>query len=301
MKICIIVFSPSGHTLQAAKMLQTAMQEQGMKVQLLNITRQEEVFKHNKVRDYLLKNVERHDVLCIGGPVYAGHLEGNVQKIIRQLPAPDKHWGKLAIPFITYGGLHSSVALQEAGALLHANKRTTVLGVKMASFHSLSQNLLPCKINEGKPGREEEQVAGEMARRLKQLSDQGQWEDVRQSFAYASLMHKMVLKFLSQDYFHRKYRTVHAKPEKCNGCGTCQKLCPVNLIEIVDQKAVRVDNGNYCLLCAECYHHCPRHAVVHEFVEQKITKKLNKEKQKYHELPQSAVYPLIAQEIGNNG
>jgi ferredoxin/flavodoxin len=294
MNVCIIVFSPSGHTLQAAEMMKAAMEEQAMQVQLINITGQREVFKNNNLKGYLLENVNRHDVLCIGGPVYAGHMEGNVRKVIKLLPDPDEYWGKLAIPFITYGGLHSSVSLQEAGALLYAGRRINIMGVKMASFHSLSQNLLPSKINEGKPGLEEEGVAREMARRLKQLSSQSKWEDVRRSFRYASLLHTVVLKFLDQDYFHGKYRTVRANLEVCNGCGICQKFCPVNLIEIVGQKAVRVDNGNYCLLCAECYHHCPRNAVVHDFIEQKITKKLNKEKEKYHEIPQSAVYPHIS-------
>lgn len=293
MKASIIVFSPSGHTLQAAMLMQNSLKAQGIEVQLLDVTREKEVFSENKLVDYLVNRVECHDVLCIGGPVYAGHLEGNVHKIIKALPVPDGHWGNIAIPFITYGGLHSSIALQEAGDLLYASRRIPILGVKMASFHSLSQNLLPDKINEGRPGPEEALVAGEMAKRLKALSAQDKWVDVRKSFHYASMKHRIVLKFLSQHYFHRKYRTVHAKPEICNGCGTCKKVCPVNLIDIVDKKAVRISNGNYCLLCAECYHHCPRHAVVHEFVEQKITKKLNKEKAKYHELPRSAVYPLV--------
>ena len=294
MKVCILVFSPSGHTLQAAEMMKAALEKQAMQVQLINITGQKEVFGNNNLKGYLLENVKQHDVLCVGGPVYAGHLEGNAQKMIKALPAPNGYWGKLAIPFITYGGLHSSIALSEAGALLHAGKRINIMGVKMASFHSLSHKLLPAPINEGKPGSEEDDVAREAARRLTQLNDQGNWEDVRRSFGYASLLHKAVLRFLDQDFFHGKYRTVRAKPEICNGCGICQKFCPVNLIEIVGQKAVVVDNGNYCLLCAECYRHCPRNAIVHEFIEQKITKKLNKERAKYHEIPQSAVYPIVS-------
>ncbi|MBP2656636.1 MAG: 4Fe-4S ferredoxin iron-sulfur binding domain protein [Firmicutes bacterium] len=293
MKVCIIVFSPSGHTLKAAEMMKAAMEEQALEVQVLNITGQHEVFKNNRLKDYLLENVNRHDVLCVGGPVYAGHLEGNVRNLIKALPEPDEQWGKLAIPFITYGGLHSSVALTEAGALFCAGRRINIMGVKMAACHSLSQKLRPGKINEGKPGPEEERVAREMARRLKLLSSQSTWKEVRQSFGYASWLHKIVLKFLDQDYFHKKYRTVYAKPEVCNGCGICQKFCPIKIIEIVGQKAVRVDNGSYCILCGECYHRCPRNAVVHDFIEQKITKKLNNEKEKYHEFPQSAVYPIV--------
>ncbi len=62
--------------------------------------------------------VSPHDVLCIGGPVYAGHLQENVKNIIKALPLPDEKWGSMAVPFVSYGGVHSSVALKEAGILL---------------------------------------------------------------------------------------------------------------------------------------------------------------------------------------
>ena len=294
MNVCIIVFSPSGHTLQAGQMLQTALLDQSISADLINITRQAEVFTNNNIAAFLRNNVPRHDLLCIGGPVYAGHLESNVHRLIKSLPPPDdNHWGRLAIPFVTYGGLHSSVALQEAGNLLHAASRINIMGIKMASFHSLSHNLQPAKINEGKPGPEEKAVAVEAVYRLKHLLQQNKFPDIRHSFAYASQTHKLILHFFSQNYFHAKYRTVRADPAKCNGCGSCQQRCPVNLIQIIAGKAVRINNGHVCLLCAECYHHCPRKAVIHDFVEQKISQKLNREKEKYHENPPSAVYPLM--------
>ena len=293
MNVSIIAFSPSGHTLQAAKMMQAALQEQSFRTQIVDVTRQKEVFTQHRLLDFLQENVEAHEVLLVGGPVYAGHLEGTAKEIIAALPPPDEKWGRLAVPFITYGGLHSSVALQEAGALLHAAKRMNILGVKMASFHSLSQTL-PFKINEGRPGAPEATVAREMARRLASLIRSGHAVDVRRSFGYAPLAHRIALKFLTQDYFHRQYRTVRADPARCTGCGSCLPHCPVNLIKIANRKAVRAEQGHYCLLCAECYHHCPRHAVIHEFLEQKIAKKLSAEQAKYHETPASAVYPLLS-------
>ena len=117
MKVAIIVFSPSGHTLEVAKMMEKNMTNKGMKVQLLDITRNEKIFRENKMEQYLKEKIEPHDLICVGGPVYAGHLEGNAMNIIKALPYPDKIWGKLAIPFVTYGGLHSSIALMEAGRL----------------------------------------------------------------------------------------------------------------------------------------------------------------------------------------
>ena len=45
MKVAIIVFSPSGHTLEVAKMMERSMTNNGMKVQLLDITGNEKSLK----------------------------------------------------------------------------------------------------------------------------------------------------------------------------------------------------------------------------------------------------------------
>ena len=111
MKVAIIVFSPSGHTLKVAEMTKENMIDKGMQVQLLDITRNKRVFRENKLGQYLKEKIEPHDLICVGGPVYAGHFEGNAMNIIKALPYPDKTWGELAVPFVSYGGLHSSIAL----------------------------------------------------------------------------------------------------------------------------------------------------------------------------------------------
>jgi len=59
------------------------MVARGMQVQLLDITRNETVFRENKMAQYLEENVKPHDLICVGGPVYAGHFEGNAMKIIK--------------------------------------------------------------------------------------------------------------------------------------------------------------------------------------------------------------------------
>lgn len=48
--------------------------------------------------------------------------------------------------------------------------------------------------------------------------------------------------------------------DKCRGCRTCEKVCPVLAIKIVDRKAV-VD-ADRCRGCANCEQRCPFDAVI---------------------------------------
>jgi ferredoxin len=46
--------------------------------------------------------------------------------------------------------------------------------------------------------------------------------------------------------------------ENCNGCGICEKVCPMENIEIKENKPVWRDN---CLSCFACLHWCPQSSI----------------------------------------
>lgn len=47
--------------------------------------------------------------------------------------------------------------------------------------------------------------------------------------------------------------------EKCMGCGLCEKLCPVDAIEVKNGKPVWVKEK--CAMCLGCLHRCPEFAI----------------------------------------
>jgi ferredoxin len=52
--------------------------------------------------------------------------------------------------------------------------------------------------------------------------------------------------------------------EKCTGCGTCARVCPVDNIKLVEGKPVW---QHHCENCFACFHWCPKEAIYGDIVE----------------------------------
>ena len=63
---------------------------------------------------------------------------------------------------------------------------------------------------------------------------------------------------LDNDELIRLNDTSFSVNEKCNGCGTCAKICPVKNISITDKKPVW---QHHCENCLACYNWCPVKAI----------------------------------------
>ena len=54
-------------------------------------------------------------------------------------------------------------------------------------------------------------------------------------------------------------------PEKCEGCESCVDICPVDVFELQDEKAVPV-NADECMGCESCIEVCEQDAITVEEV-----------------------------------
>jgi len=77
---------------------------------------------------------------------------------------------------------------------------------------------------------------------------------VPHSFFIHKLMGRIVYRAMKGDALDKEF---HTDPT-CNGCGTCEKVCPVNNITIEQERPVW---HHHCESCFACIHHCPTKAI----------------------------------------
>jgi len=150
MKVSIIVFSPSGNTAGVAESLKGHLTAGGAEARIVDVAAYPEILLR---KDYTSLNdmLGEYDVLCVGGPVYAHHLQYHAADLIGALPPPADGRGRLAFPFVTYGGICSGIALEEAAALLKATGRTVVGGLKVAAPHRMTTVFMGKALNGDQP------------------------------------------------------------------------------------------------------------------------------------------------------
>ena len=164
MRVAVLVFSPSGNTLAVGQTLASALRKNDAEVSLVDATRAEGLTNGGDMAAWLAQHVPSHDLLCVGAPVYARHFQYRALDLIEALPEPGGPWGRLALPFVTYGAIASGIALEEAGERLTASGRTVVGGLKVSAAHCMTGPLLGFVLNEDHPGARERALTRSLRR-----------------------------------------------------------------------------------------------------------------------------------------
>ena len=302
MLVAIVVFSPTGNTLKIGKMLEENLLKKNVKVQLVDITRNKALFGDRNYKSYLKELVQKHDLLCIGSPVYAHHLHYNVKKIIKSLPKPGNGWGRLAIPFVTYGRINSGIALSEAAKLLKKSGRINVAGMKVNSCHCFTKmKEVKIKINVGMPGKEAIPLIEELVDRIIKLKkiNNNKYIDISKKLSYQSRKGKIKANLIFKEKFFQRY--IYPKLifdlDKCRKCGKCIKVCPVQCIEMTKNGPMISKDKLPCIHCSSCILNCKFDAISFDANWEKWNKIIAKAARGLgplpsNEVPKSAVYPI---------
>jgi len=301
MKVSIVVFSPSGNTLKVGSMLEKQLSMRGAEVQLVDATGNKTLFRERDPSRFLAENVGPHDMLCIGGPVYAHHMHYNVLDLIKALPRPGNGWGKYAVPFVTYGTVSSGVALEDAAKMLRRTGRSPVFAMKVDAYHCYGK-LFPTDVNAGMPGDEAIPFVEDLSDRIMRLrSNQGvESPDVTRDLRYLGFADRAKAKMLIREGLFQRhiYPCLSFDTDQCVQCGRCTEVCPVLRIELNETGPYVPTGAPPCIHCGSCIAACPSNAITFKTNMERWGELVHKALSgdcvlASNESPKSAVYPQL--------
>ena len=249
-KALIVYSSPAGTTRHVAQVIETVLNDLGCKSEVNDLGNRND---HSKLNSQI-KHLVNGCCLWIGSPVYAGHAVPPITDFISQLPVSK---GGYAVPFVTWGGVSSGVALHEMGEVL-GEKGYIVLGAaKVLAVHSMMWQFKN-PLGEGHPDSEDdtmiEGLVGEVNAKL--LSDAKKaipLEDLNyQPKEVQEAMKKVNIEMAKQMLPPRQL-----DEEACTKCGVCEEECPAQAIKCDPYPKF----GDACFVCYNCVRLCEEGAI----------------------------------------
>jgi ferredoxin/flavodoxin len=292
MKAVIIEFSPSGNTNRVSELLKENLERNTISVQLVNISRNPNYFLSNNKQSFLLKTIEEHDIIFIGSPVYAHHLQYHVKELIQNLPQPINGWGKVAVPFVTYGGISSGISLDEAGSLLRKSGRKVLAGMKVSSSHRMTRVFMKEEYNKNQPEDKLIRTIDELVKKIISV-DLDSLKDNSKYLKFQKI--KMYLKsnliFKEKVWHEKRYPRVVVDNNKCIGCGKCITVCPVCHLQQNKDKFTIQNMECTCIHCFNCIFECPQKAITAVGDLEKAKSFMNNMIKNERENPDTCLYP----------
>lgn len=197
---------------------------------------------------------ESETLLFVGSPVYSSHAVPAITSFINGLPAVKN---SRAVPFVTWGGATSGVALHEMGKSLLGRGFSLAGAAKVMAVHSLMWQL-PDPVGAGRPNDDDlKQVALLVSKVITNVNAGSAPQLSIDRLNYQPAQH--VPEMLQLSVAKAKTILPHRKvdPERCSLCGYCRDNCPASAIELHPLPVFLPD----CFICFNCVRLCPEHAI----------------------------------------
>lgn len=232
MKISIVYFSGTGNTKAIAEGYNELLLKKGHSVEILSI--EESVVMSD------------HDLLIIGGPIYAGNMPDELINWVRKNVKSVENKG--AIVYSTSAGLLNANGVKSIGKKLEKKGYNLI---DLVTFE-MPRNFY---IDKYEPTAEEVQKKefGDAANKI--VESVGCFEHpkllkVEESVLMMDLLadlFRVMAKFMGTSF---------AINENCVGCGLCEANCPKKNINYREKKY-----HHNCMMCTRCIHNCPVNAI----------------------------------------
>ena len=247
-KVFIVYFSPAGSTRHVARIMERRFKEWGIEPSLYDLA------KNSGLSQVISEQIRGDSCLIVGSPVYVSHAAPPVMQFLAELTPVTT---ASAVPYVTWGGASSGIALFEMAREL-GKKGFEILGAaKVMAVHCLMWQL-ENPLGEGHPNSEDERIVeklvDEMNRKMQSHSTKGiDLSDLAyQEEEIHAEMEKMSLEIAKA---HMPVREV--EQELCNQCELCAEVCPTASV-VLDPYPVF---GKSCIYCFSCMRNCPEGAI----------------------------------------
>lgn len=232
MKVAIVYFSGTGNTKAVAEAYKVLLENSKHEVNICSIEKNE--------------SISKHDLLIIGGPIYAGNMPDELINWVRK--NVENVSGKKAIVFSTSAGLINANGVRSIAKKL-SNKGYDIVDT---SAYEMPRNFYIDKYDptpEHIQKQQFETVAQKILVSLNCLDNQIELafdESVVMLDFYADLF-RVMAKFMGKSF---------SIDETCIGCGLCEANCPKKNIRYIEKEYF-----NKCMMCTRCIHNCPVNAI----------------------------------------
>jgi ferredoxin len=222
-KVYAIYFSPTGATKSVIKSM---LSEFDIPQEEIDLTSYE-----SRNNSYLFNEDE---LVFIGIPVYGGRVPITAENRIKLLKGNNTPIVLVA----TYGGIHYSNVLHELQQIVNPNGFMTIAAAAVIAEHNVVNT-----VASGRPDAQDLSAISSFAHQV--------YTKALQSDSFENMViNGKISVFPRNTYFVLPYGD-----KKCNKCGVCSKLCPVQAIDNPRKKA-----GKECIRCMRCIKYCPQNA-----------------------------------------
>ena len=248
----IACFSPAGTTRKVAERIRQTLQRHKIEAVLADLS------VHGSPLASVLQNAAGPFVLWLGSPVYCDHALPPVMAQIAALPDGLKGY---SVPYVSWGGVCSGLALMEMGHALAAKELVPLAAAKIVAEHSSTWDA-PRPWEAGRPQEEDlalvDNLVEQVLQRLQGESPQG-LDLAKLNYLSKAQQADVALKSLAKA--KAAMGTPKADDSLCVQCGECMQACPTGAMSLNPMPQVEAD---LCIVCQQCVRVCPEQAFPHD-------------------------------------
>ncbi len=273
----IVYCSPAGTTRHVAEEIEKALDPSRVEVQTLDLG----VEKDRAAAPGLIKDLGKNDCLFVGSPVYRDLATPPVMAFIDAIPDAQKG---CAVPFATWGGANSGIALWQMGRELERKGFILAGAAKILAVHSMMWTS-DDPVGQGRPDADDDKEIETLAQ---SVLDKLERREIRPlplaDLDYQAETHGAEMK-------ERVGKPMMIVPKEiaedaCTQCGECEESCPVQTIDLAPYPEFGAD----CFDCFNCVRVCPEDAITPAISLEQIAALIRGRVKTFNEKPHTRIF-----------